>query len=29
MADALHKEARADAASRLAEIILGVASSET
>ena len=29
MADALHKEARADAASRLAEIILGVVSSET
>ena len=29
MADLLHKEARADAASRLAEIILGVAGSET
>ena len=29
MADALHQEARADAASRLADIILGVASSET
>ena len=28
MADALHKEARADAASRLADIILGVAGSE-
>lgn len=29
MADTLHKEARADAASRLADIILGVAGSET